>query len=107
VDHLGRRSPRMPVLLITNEPMLLVLAPLARRRVHARALLIGSTCGRPTRAPGSADAARAWRRRRCWSSATTPRSPLRRFPALDTLSTQYGRVPGGSYRVLRRKPLGA
>ena len=118
VDHLRSQQPAdAPVLLITNEPMLLVLS--GRRSLAPDYLLELFLIGLDMWPPDPRDP--ALERDLLSRLAAAPGALLverddasslqlrRRFPELDrTLDTQYGveyRV--GPYRVLRRKPLGA
>ena len=118
VEHLKAQQPAdSPVLLITNEPMLLVLS--GRRSLAPDYLLelflIGLGLWPAT--PEDAGIERSLLERLAAAPGTMlverdDESSLllrRRFPELDrTLTTQFGveyRV--GPYRVLRRKPLGA
>jgi len=118
VDHLRSQEPSdAPVLLITNEPMLLVLS--GRRSLAPEYMLELFLIGLEMwpEQPGDSAIQRTLLER----LAAAPGALLverddasslqlrRRFPELDrTLDTQFGveyRV--GPYRVLRRKPLGA
>jgi hypothetical protein len=118
VDHLRSQQPAdAPVLLITNEPMLLVLS--GRRSLAPDHLLELFLIGLDMWPPDPWDP--IVERDLLERLAAEPGALLverddasslqlrRRFPGLDrTLDTQYGveyRV--GPYRVLRRRPLGA
>jgi hypothetical protein len=118
VDHLKAQKPAdAPLLLITNEPMLLVLS--GRRSLAPDYLLELFLIGLDMWPAGPQDP--DIERSLLGRLAAEPAAMLverddasslllrRRFPELDhTLATQFGveyRV--GPYRVLRRKPLGA
>ena len=118
VDHLKSQRPAdAPVLLITNEPMLLVLS--GRRSLAPDYMLELFLIGLDMwpEQPGDSDIERALLERLAAAPGTLlverdDASSLqlrRRFPELDrTLDTQFGvKYRVGPYRVLRRKPLGA